>query len=63
MSASGSCQIRVFSRKGFVFCHEVFFRIYLALPLALEVYNRMLIDSLCRMAVDEFKKLLLGFTQ
>ena len=44
-----------------MFCYEVYFRLYL--PLALEVFYRLFIDSKCFMAVDKIKKHLLGFTQ
>ena len=37
LSTSGSCQRCAFSWEGHIFCHEVYFRMYL--PLALEVYN------------------------
>ena len=40
---------------------KYFFRMYLL--LALKVYSRMLIDSLCFMGVDKIKKHLLGFIQ
>ena len=35
-------------------CHDVFFRMYL--PLALEEYSRLFVDSLGFMAVDKVKK-------
>ena len=41
-----------------MFCHEAFFRMYL--PLALEVYNRLFIESLGVLVVNEIKKHLLG---
>ena len=44
LSTSGSRQRCVFSREGRIFGHEVFFRMYL--PLALQVYTRLFIDSL-----------------
>ena len=44
-----------------IFCYEVYFRMYL--PLALEVFYRLFIDSKCSMAVDKIKKHLLGLTQ
>ena len=40
-----------FSWKGHIFCHEVVFRI--DLPLALDVYIRLFIDSFDFMAVDK----------
>ena len=40
---------------------KYFFRINL--PLALDVYNGLFIDSLDFMAVDSFKKHILGLTQ
>ena len=48
-------------REGRVFCHEVFFITYLL--LALEVYNKLFIDSLGIMVVDTIKRHPLGFTQ
>ena len=45
-------EVRIFT-KGHIFCHEVFFRMYL--PLALEVYNRLSIDNLGFMAEDKIK--------
>ena len=42
--------LRKFSREGCIICNEVFIRMYL--PLALEVYNRLFIDSLDFMVVD-----------
>ena len=55
VSTSGSCERCVFSWEGRskVFSNEVFFRMYL--PLALEVYNRLFIDSLGFMAVERIK--------
>ena len=47
--------------KGHTFCNEVFFRMYF--PLALEVYNRLFIESLGFMAVDIIEKYLLGLAQ
>ena len=44
-----------------MFCHEVFFRVYLA--LALDVYNRLFIDCLGFIAVDQIKKHIMGLTQ
>ena len=61
ISTSGGCERYVFSREGRIFCHEVFFRMYL--PLALEVHNRLIIDSLGFMVVDKIRKHLLGVTQ
>ena len=49
LSTSGSCQRCVVLREGHIFCHEVFFRMYL--PLALEMYNRLFILGF--MAVDK----------
>ena len=43
-STSGSCQRYVFLQEGHIFCNEVFCRTYV--PLALEVYTRLFIDSL-----------------
>ena len=47
--------IRLFHREGRSFCHQVFFRMYSS--LALEVHNRLSIDSLGFMSVDIIKKL------
>ena len=47
---SVSCERYIFSREGHILCHEVFFR--MNLPLALEVYNRLFIDSLGFNTVD-----------
>ena len=58
---SKSCQRCVFLLEGGIFCREVFSGMYF--PLALEVYNRFLIDSFGFMVLDETKKHLLGFTQ
>ena len=44
-----------------MFCHEVFFRMYI--PLDLEAYNRVFIDSVGFMVIDKIKKHLLGLTQ
>ena len=41
-----------------MFCHEAFFRTYL--PLALDVYNRLFIESLGVLVVNEIRKHLLG---
>ena len=60
-STSESYQRCEFSWDGRNFCHEVFFRIYF--PLAVEVHNRLFIDSLRSTVVERIKKLLLGFTQ
>ena len=43
LSISGSCQRYIFQWEGHIFCHEVFFRVYL--PLDLEVYYRTFIDN------------------
>ena len=52
-------EVHIFTGGTYTFCHEVFFRMYL--PLALEVYNMLFVDSLKGfMAVNEFKKYLLG---
>ena len=45
----------------YIFCHEVFFRMYL--PLDLEMYNILFIDSLGFMEGDKIKKHLFGLTQ
>ena len=55
---SGSWQKGVFSWEGRIFCHKVFFRMFV--PLALEVYNRLFIDSLGFRLVDNIKKHLLS---
>ena len=44
-----------------IFCQEVFFRMHL--PLSMEVYNILSIDSLDFMVVDDTMKHLLGLTQ
>ena len=49
------------SLEGRIVCHAVFFRMYL--PLALEVYNRLFINSLGFMVVDKVKTHLLRLTQ
>ena len=46
-------QMYVISQEGCIFYHEVFFRMYLA--LALEVYNRLFIGSVCFMMLDKNK--------
>ena len=46
------------SPEGDIFFYEVFVRMYL--PLALEVYNKLIIDILGFMGVDEIKKHLFG---
>ena len=54
------CQCFVFLREGrrYIFCQEVFFRMYLLLALEL-----LLIASLGFIVVDEIKKHVFGFTQ
>ena len=51
-------EVHIFT-GGSNFCHEVFFSMWY-LPLVLEVYKRLFIGSLGFMAVDTFKKDLLG---
>ena len=57
LSISGGCQRYVFSREGHIFCHEVFFRMYL--PLASDVHNKLFIDMLSFIVVVKIKKHLL----
>ena len=60
ISISFSCQTWVFSQEGCILLHEVFFK--MNLPLALDVYNKMFIDSLGFVVVDKSRKYLLGLT-
>ena len=43
------------------FTERTYFRMYF--PLALEMYNKLFIDGLVFMAVDQIKKHILGLTQ
>ena len=51
----------IFSQDGCIFCHEVFFIMYL--PLAFEINKELFKDCFGFMAVNEIKKHPLGLNQ